>query len=118
MSTFSEFSKALLELSKSFEDTQLKIEHDEKNDIIKIFGEKITALARAKNGLEDVAEMSYTVAEHHPYWNLLYQCSQISKTILEKWEGELSPEEIDDIDWSLDELKNTCEKLKNQITEK
>ena len=118
MSNFSEFSKALLDLSKSFEDTQLKIEHDDENDIVKIFGEKITALARAKNGLEDVAEMSYTVAEHHPYWNLLYQCSQISKTILEKWEGELSKEEIDDIEWSLDELKNTCEKLKNQITKK
>ena len=118
MSDFLEFQKAVLELSKSFDKLQLKIEHDEENDILKIFGEKISALGRAKNGLEDVAEMSYTVAEHHPYWNLLYQCSQMAKTILEKWEGQLTKEEIDDIEWSLDELKNTCEKLKNQLSEK
>ena len=104
---------------KSFEEKNihLKIEEDLNSDILKIFGERISALSRAKNGLSDVEELAFTTAEHHPYWNLLYQCSQISKTTLEKWEEELTKEELEEFEWSLDELKNTCKKLKERLLE-
>ncbi len=84
------------------------------NDIVKIFGEKITSLARAQNGLHDVTELAYTTAEHHPYWNLLYNCSEIASSVLEKWRDSLSPEDLSDIDWALKELNQSLEKIKNK----
>ena len=117
MASFQDFHKSLLELVKSFEEkkTQLKFESDPESNIIKIFGENVDSLSRAKNGLEDVSELAYTTAEHHPYWNLLYSCSQISKTVLEKWYGDLSKEELEEIEWSIKELQHTCNKIKEQI---
>ena len=119
MTTFDDFYKSIMELSKSFseKDIQIKIDYDDDSNIIKIFGEKITALNKAKNGLEDVLELSYTTAEHHPFWNLLYHCSEISKTTLEKWSTELTKEELDEIRWSIDELKNSCSKLQEKLDE-
>ena len=112
--SFSDFYQSLLDLVKSFEkkETQLKVEPDLEKNIIKIFGQNITSLYRAKNGLEEVSELAYTTAEHHPYWALLYHCSQISKICLDKWNDELTQEELAEIEWSIKELKNSCEKLK------
>ncbi len=116
--TFSDFYKSLLELVKSYEDqkTMLKVEENLDSNIIRIYGEKINSLSRAKNGIEDVAELAYTVAEHHPYWGLLYNCTQIAKIALDKWDDNLSKDELDEIDWSIDELKNTCKKLKEDLS--
>ena len=116
MTKFENFYHDLLELAKKYEqeNTPLKIEKDLENDIIKIFGEKITSLARAQNGLNDVTELAYTTAEHHPYWNLLYNCSEIANSVLEKWGDALSSDELDDIDWALKELNQTLEKIKNK----
>ena len=119
MTDFENFYKSLLELAKSFEEKNIhiKIEEDLNSDIVKIFGEKISSLSRAKNGLDDVEELALTTAEHHPYWNLLYNCSQISKTTLEKWNQDLTSDELDEIEWSINELKNTCEKIKGKLQE-
>lgn len=116
MTNFENFYQDLLDLAKKHElqNTPLKIEKDLENDIIKIFGERITSLARAKNGLNDVTELSYATAEHHPYWNLLYNCSEIANTVLEKWKDSLSTEDLSDIDWALKELSQTLEKIKNK----
>ena len=115
MSDFSDFHNALNELVRKFDEVQLKIESDDDNDIIKVFGERFTSLSRAKNGLSDVTELSLTTAEHHPYWNLLYQCCQICSTALDNWTDELSKEDIDEIKWSISELDNTCKKLQDKI---
>ncbi len=116
MENFENFYHDLLDLAKKYEtkNTPLKIETDLENDIIKIFGEKITSLARAKNGLIDVTELSYTTAEHHPYWNLLYNCSEIATSVLEKWKDSLSNEDLSDIEWAIKELTQTLEKIKNK----
>ena len=116
--TFSDFYESLLELVKSFEEqnTMLKVEDNLESNIIRIYGEKIDSVSRAKNGMEDVAELAYTVAEHHPYWGLLYNCTQIGKIALDKWNDTLSKEEIDEIDWSIAELKNACKKLKEDLS--
>ncbi len=117
---FSNFYQSLLELVKSYEkqNIMLKVEENLESNIIRIYGEKIDSLSRAKNGIEDVSELAYTVAEHHPYWGLLYNSSQIGKTALDKWTGSLSKEELDEIDWSIDELKNACKKLKEDLVKK
>ena len=119
MTPFEDFHKSLLELAKSYgeKNMHLKIDYDADSDIVKIFGEKITSLARAKNGIQDVAELSYTTAEHHPFWNLLYHCSEISKTTLEKWSDNFTKEELDEINWSIDELKNSCNKLQEKLND-
>ena len=116
--TFSDFYESLLQLVKSYEEknTMLRVEENLESNIIRIYGEKIDSLSRAKNGIEDVAELAYTVAEHHPYWGLLYNCTQIAKIALDKWDDNLSKDELDEIDWSLDELKNTCKKLKEDLS--
>jgi len=113
MATFDSFCESLEKLVHEYErdNTLLKIEKDDDSDIVKIFGENMSALARAKNGLNDLSELAYTTAEHHPYWNLLYNCSEIAHTILEKWNDSLTKEEIGDIKWAIKELKQTLEKI-------
>jgi len=111
---FSDFHKSLLDLVKSFEEKNIMIKTEDHLDenIIRIFGENISSLSKAKVGLEDVSELAYTTAEHHPYWGLLYHCSQISKLALEKWNDNLTNEELDEIIWSIKELKNVIQILK------
>jgi hypothetical protein len=114
MTNFENFYHDLLDFAKKYENQNLplKIEKDLENDIVKIFGEKITSLSRAKNGLNDVTELAYTTAEHHPYWNLIYNCSEISNSVLEKWKSSLSDEDVSDIEWAIKELTQTLEKIK------
>lgn len=114
--TFENFHHDLLKLAKKYEkqNIPLKIELDLENNIIKIFGEKITSLARAQNGLNDVTELAYATAEHHPYWHILYNSSEIANSVLEKWKSFLSKEDLSDIDWALKELEETLKKIKNQ----
>ena len=114
MTDFDNFYHDLVELVKKYEhDMPLKVEEDLEHDIIKIFGVKITSLARAQNGLNDMTELAYTTAEHHPYWNLLYNCSDIGHTILDKWEKSLSSDDVADIKWALKEINQTLEKINN-----
>jgi hypothetical protein len=115
MTTFEDFYDDLVSLAEKYEknNVSIKIENDSDNDIIKIFGEKITALARAKNGLNDATELAYTTAEHHPYWNLLYNSSEIANTVLDKWKGKLSKEDTDEILWAIKELSQALEKIKS-----
>ena len=117
--TFSEFYKSLLQLVKIFEEknTMLKVEQDEALNIIRIFGKNADSVSRAKNGLEDSVELAYATAEHHPYWALLYNSSLISKAVLEKWSDDLSEEDLGEIQWMVSELQNSCDKLKDKITQ-
>ncbi len=117
MTAFDTFYNDLHELVNKHEknNTPLKVEKDLETDIVKIFGENVTALARAKNGLNDVTELAYATAEHHPYWNLLYNCSEIANIVLEKWKSELSKKDASDIEWSIKELKQSLEKISEKI---
>lgn len=106
---FSTFHTSLLELIKSFEkkNVLVKLNSDPDSNIIRIYGEKSDALALAKTGLEEIEELALTTAEHHPYWNLLYNGSQILKIVLEKWSSTLTENEIKEILWYVDEIKNS-----------
>lgn len=119
MTSFDDFYNDLLELVSNHEknNTPLKVQKDLESNIVKVFGENVTALARAKNGLNDVTELAYATAEHHPYWNLLYNCSEITNIVLEKWKSELSKKDTSDIEWSLKELKQSLEKITEKIND-
>ena len=71
-------------------------------------------VSRAERALYDIQELADSTAEHHPYWALLYNCSQISKLILEKWNDELTEDDISEIRWTISELENSYKKLKNK----
>ena len=72
-------------------------------------------VSRAERALYDIQELADSTAEHHPYWILLYNCSQISKSILEKWNDDLTKEDLDEIRRMISELENSCNKLKNKV---
>ena len=64
--------------------------------------------------VDKMAELSYTTAEHHPYWKLLYSCVEISRIILERWNDEISTDDVDEIRWMIAELQNSLNKLTNE----
>ena len=70
------------------------------------------SVTRAKLGVEDAAELAYTTAEHHPYWNLLSNCSEIGHTVLDNWKKSLSSDDVADVEWALKEINQTLEKIK------
>ena len=115
MDSFKSFFNELLTLVEKYEKKQvmIKVENEPDYEFVKIFGEKIDSILRAKTGLNDVSELAYTTAEHHPYWALLYNCSEISKTVLEKWNDKISPEEMNEIKWHIKEIENSCKKLED-----
>ena len=74
-----------------------------------------TQLVKEVTDLVDkMAELSYTVAEHHPYWKLLYSCVEISKIVLEKWDDDISTEDTSEIQWMISELQDSLNKLKDK----
>ncbi len=115
MSSFKLFFEELLVLLEKYEKKQvmIKVESEPDYEFIKIFGEKIDSILRAKTVLNDVSELAYTTAEHHPYWALLYNCSEISKTLLEKWNDKITSEEMNEIKWHIKEIENSCKKLED-----
>lgn len=119
MKGFADFYKDLMDVVRKYkqDDTSLRIEQDLEDDIVKIFGEKADALSKAKSGLDDVLELSYTTAEHHPYWNILYNCAQISDTVLQKWNANLDKDDVEEIKWNIKELTALSDKLSEHVVE-
>lgn len=78
--------------------------------IVKVYTEKSDALKKASSGLAEVLELAYTTAEHHPYWGMLYHATEISKMLLEKWDSDLSADNLSEIEWRCDEIKMAKER--------
>lgn len=114
---FAEFYRQLSALVERFKGAGLKTEADLDSEIVKIFGGQLTALSRAKGGLDDVSELSLSEAEHHPYWNLLSMCCLISHIALYKWNDELTASEIDEMRWAISNLDSACTKLAERLQE-
>lgn len=106
---FSTFYESLLDLVKSFEkkNVLVKINSVQDSNIVRIYGERSNGLSLAKTGLEEIEELALTTAEHHPYWSLLYNGSQILKIVLEKWDDNLTEDQIKEILWYVEEIKNS-----------
>lgn len=111
MRDFDEMCKRVEEVVSEFTETPLRVESDPESHVVRISGRGFTPLARARNGLEDVDELAVMTAEHHPYWNLLYNCCQICRILLDRWESKLTKEEADEIRWSADMLSDMCKKM-------
>jgi len=72
-------------------------------------------VSRAERALYDIQELADSTAEHHPYLALLYNWFQISISVLEKWNDDLTEEDLSEIHWMISELENSCNKLKNKV---
>ncbi|MFQ5940874.1 MAG: hypothetical protein ACE5KA_04160 [Nitrososphaerales archaeon] len=89
----------------------LKVRGDSEAGIITIYGESSDVLKRAITGLQEVSELAYTTAEHHPYWGIIYHAVEISKITMEKWNGELDNNELSELLWRVEEIKGMLRRL-------
>ncbi len=103
--------KTVLEELESKDRISTKIGVDEEADIIRIYGEGSDYVKRASSGLGEVLELAYTTAEHHPYWAILYHAVEISKAVLERWESELTVDQLSEMSWRCDEIMMTLDRL-------
>jgi hypothetical protein len=95
-------------------DVTAKVIYNKDADMIKIYGEGSDYVRRAHSGLSDIQELAYTTAEHHPYWAILYHASEISKAALEKWESQLTPDQVSEMAWRCDEIKMALERISSR----
>src|ERR671932_362851 len=97
---------------KKGRDTSFKVNVDRNAGIIRIYDEGSAGnIKRASSGLAEVLELAYTSAEHNPYWAILYNATEICKTVLDKWEHELTTDQLSEISWRCNEIKMTLERL-------
>lgn len=88
-----------------------KISVDEDASIIRIYGEGSHYIKRATSGLGEVMELAYTTAEHHPYWTVIYNAAEICRSVLDRWESDLTPDQISEMSWRCDEIKMALERF-------
>lgn len=88
-----------------------KISVDKDANMVRIYGEGSHHIKRASSGLGEVMELAYTTAEHHPYWSILYNAAEICKTVLEKWESELTADQKSEMSWRCEEIKMALERI-------
>lgn len=100
---------ALRDLESQY--VSVRIAFDKDAGIIKIYGEDSDHVKRAYSGLADVQELAYATAEHHPYWVLLYHANEISRTVLDKWDSQLTADQISEMSWRCDEIKMALQRL-------
>lgn len=103
--------KPVLEDLQNKEKISTKVGVDRDADIVRIYGEGSDYLRRASSGLDEILELAYTTAEHHPYWAVLYHATEISKITLEKWESDLTADQVSEMLWRCDEIKTTLDRL-------
>jgi hypothetical protein len=91
---------------------QTKFEKD--SGYVGLYTSNTTILKRAKNSIKELLELSYSTAEHHPYWNIIYNTSEIAKTTLDNWDENISHDQIKEMLWRNEEIKNILNRLEKE----
>ncbi|HET7643536.1 MAG TPA: hypothetical protein VFK40_08510 [Nitrososphaeraceae archaeon] len=91
---------------------QTKFEKD--SGYVGLYTSNTTILKRAKISLKELLELSYSTAEHHPYWNIIYNTSEIAKTTLDNWDENISHDQIKEMLWRNEEIKNILNRLEKE----
>jgi hypothetical protein len=102
---------SIVEHSNEKQRDSVKIISDIDCGIIKVYGQDADILKRASSALHELLELSYSAAEHHPYWSILYNATEILKMTIERWESDLSKDEINDVSWRIDEMRTAIDKI-------
>jgi hypothetical protein len=103
--------RPILEDLESKERISTKIKLDRDSEVITIYCEGSDYVKRASSGVTEILELAYTTAEHHPYWAVIYHAAEISKAALEKWEGDLTADQLSEMCWRCDEIKTALERM-------
>ena len=103
--------KSLIELFNKEEGISVKISIDKESGVIRIYSQDTNIVKKASSALSEVLELSYATSEHHPYWSILYHATEISKTILDEWDSNLSKDAISEMLWRTDKIKVALEKI-------
>jgi hypothetical protein len=93
-------------------DIQTKFEKD--SGYVGLYTSNTSILKRAKISLKELLELSYSTAEHHPYWNIIYNTSEIAKTTLDYWDENFSHDQIKEMLWRNEEIKNILNRLERE----
>lgn len=91
-----------------------KISVDRDAGIIRIYTEKSDYIKRASSALSELLELAYTTAEHHPYWLLLYHAAETCKMVVDKWDSDLSADQLSEMSWRCDEIRNAIDRISSR----
>jgi hypothetical protein len=103
--------KSVLQELENKGNNNTAISVDREAGIIRIYSEGSDRIKRAYYGLADTLELAYTTAEHHPYWSILYNATEICRTVLDKWESDLTADQLSEMSWRCKEIKMALERL-------
>ena len=78
---------------------------------ISVAGPGSTPLLRARAALEELDALALETAEHHPYWEILWACCQVSRAVLEGWDSGITREDAEQARWSASRLSESCSRL-------
>jgi hypothetical protein len=112
----SSIDNVLHELKSLLEELQNKgsnmsISVDREAGVVRIYSESSDYIKRASSGLAETLELAYTAAEHHPYWSILYNATEICKSVLDRWESNLTADQLSEMSWRCEEIKIVLERL-------
>jgi hypothetical protein len=61
--------------------------------------------------VEELQRLADSIAEHHPYWPLLHFTLQLLGRVVEKWRQDLTPEDLEELDWLAGKIQEQIKKL-------
>jgi hypothetical protein len=104
--------ESLVELFNKEEGASMTISIDKECGVLRICSQEGTTIVKkASSALSEVLELSYATSEHHPYWSILYHATEISKTVLDEWDSNLSKDAISEMSWRADKIRVALEKI-------
>lgn len=80
-------------------------------DMVVMYGSDSSALHRARRGMLYVEEMNNTVAEHHSHWRFLNYTIEMLHVILDGWDKDLNPDDIEHIKWAITGLQDAIDRI-------
>ena len=92
-------------------DDKVQTRSDIENETLKIYSKHTSAISRASAATSEILDLSYSSAEHHPFWMLLYNASEIVKSVLDAWDSEFSKDQISELYWRLEEIKSSLDRI-------
>lgn len=110
---FADFLDDLEKLAKKYtSELGIKIEGNQEDQIFDVFTNRITSLERAKHNMNRLTEFTQTATEHHPFWAMLEGSTEITSTLLDRWNTDLTKSDIDEIKWHLKTMQRSLDRVK------
>lgn len=109
--TDEQFLDQLKQFCKKYNNTDVRVKQHEDSGVVQILNDKATPIKRAKLGSDEIMELACATAEHHPYWDILYHCTQITETVLGEWNGKLNKDQIEEMNWLLSKTQDAINRV-------